>query len=86
MTQMGQAGRYDNLTDRVLGETDADGVILVVLGGNKGSGFTLSCKAEVTERLHDALPSMLRQIADTIESGAQPTGVRVTQRGGSSSS
>jgi hypothetical protein len=79
-------GRYDALADGVLRETDADAVILVVLGGNKGSGFTLSCKGEVVDQAHARLPALLREIADSIEHQAQPTDFRVTKRGESPAS
>jgi hypothetical protein len=78
-------GRYDTVVDGVLQQTAAEAVILVVLGGNKGSGFTLSCKAQVVEKVHARLPMMLREIADSIERGAQPDVTRVTMPGESPS-
>ena len=43
--------------------TKANGVIVIVIGGNKGEGFACQATLEVTH----ALPSMLRHIADQIE-------------------
>jgi hypothetical protein len=55
-------GKYDEVTTKVRAETEADGVILVVLGGNKGNGFSVQASAEV---LLD-LPGMPHSIADQV--------------------
>lgn len=58
------AGRYDPECLAILDKTQAVGVILVVIQGNKGSGFSLNClDADVIMKL----PQTLRMMADEIE-------------------
>jgi hypothetical protein len=56
-------GVYDEHASRVRAETDATAVILIVIGGERGSGFTMQAPPAMTE----ALPSILRSMADSIE-------------------
>ena len=56
-------GKYDDETTAVMKATHAAGVILIVIGGDKGQGFSVQATPEVTR----ALPAMLRLIADQIE-------------------
>jgi len=56
-------GRYDDEATKVMEATKANGVIVIVIGGNKGEGFACQATLEVTQ----ALPKMLRHIADQIE-------------------
>lgn len=56
-------GRYDDEATTVMKATEASGVILIVIGGNKGEGFACQATLEVTL----SLPKMLRSIADQIE-------------------
>jgi hypothetical protein len=63
-------GKYDHLCTYVREQAHADAVLLIVLGGNLGNGF--SCQS-ATEDLQKVLPSLLRQIAVQIEAGI-PTG------------
>lgn len=56
-------GKYDDLTTEVRERTKAEGVILIVLKGDRGSGF--SCQANVLVTMN--LPEMLRSMADEIE-------------------
>lgn len=56
-------GKYDAETTRVMVAEHADAVILIVIGGSKGGGF--SCQA--TPELTLALPKILRSMADDIE-------------------
>ena len=60
-------GKYDDLCTKVREEVGADGVILLVVNGKEGSGF--SCQANLPLTL--ALPKMLRSIADEIEDGGK---------------
>jgi hypothetical protein len=62
-------GKYDHLCTYVREHAHADGVLLIVLGGNLGQGF--SCQAN--EDLSKVLPVLLRQIANQIEADI-PTG------------
>jgi hypothetical protein len=56
------AGKYDAVTTKVREETQAEGIILVIFGGNKGDGFSVQATSDI---LLD-LPKMLRSIADQI--------------------
>jgi hypothetical protein len=57
-------GKYDDVCTRVREELGAQGVIVAVLGGPFGNGFSLQAtSAEIT----DALPGILRNMAGQIE-------------------
>jgi hypothetical protein len=56
-------GKYDDETTRVRQATQAEAVVLIVIGGNKGEGFAVQAPLRVTL----ALPEMLRDIADKME-------------------
>ena len=63
-------GKYDDLCTYVreqvgIGEDRGGGVMVIVLGGNRGNGF--SCQADLNTTV--ALPQLLRKIADEIERG-----------------
>lgn len=76
---MGHPGRYDDKALQLLAETSADAVVLFVLGGDKGSGFSCTVTPHAAAKLHRVLPAMLRDIATVIEN-EPPNGVRVTTR------
>lgn len=54
-------GKYDDLATYVRTEANADGVVVIVLGGDKGHGFS------VQGRIARDLPALLRFVADEIE-------------------
>lgn len=56
-------GKYDDYATTVRLGARAQGVILLVLGGDKGSGFSVQADGPTTLQL----PSLLRNIADQIE-------------------
>ena len=56
-------GKYDELATLVRVVADADGVVLIVLGGCEGSGFSVQGPPEVLGEL----PALLRLVADGIE-------------------
>ena len=56
-------GKYDDLATWVREQAEARGVIVLVIGGKLGSGFSAQATAAVTARL----PALLRQLADDIE-------------------
>jgi hypothetical protein len=62
-------GKYDDLTTYVREKTDARAVIVLVLDGNKGSGFSI----QVTGGEILTLPILLRHMADEIERRTTPT-------------
>jgi len=66
-------GKYDDLCTLVreqvgLGEDPGGGVIVIVVGGNKGSGF--SCQADLRTTL--GLPDLLEEIARQIRESGKP--------------
>jgi hypothetical protein len=58
-------GKYDDETTLIREKLGAEGVILVVFKGKKGSG--LSCQADLDVTLR--LPAILREVAEKIEKG-----------------
>lgn len=56
-------GKYDQECSYVRAATQAEGVIVIVIDGTKGAGF--SCQA--TPEILDELPKLLRTIAQEIE-------------------
>ena len=56
-------GKYDDECTAAQKATNAAGVILIVVGGDKGHSFSIQATLEVTR----ALPDMLRDIANQIE-------------------
>jgi hypothetical protein len=55
-------GKYDDLCTEVREKAQAHGVAIIVLGGNKGHGFSVQCPPE----LLSALPGMLETMAAEI--------------------
>jgi len=60
------AGKYDDETTAAMRATAADVVILIVLGGNRGSGFSVQATTE-TAPPPLALALILRGVASAIE-------------------
>jgi len=56
-------GKYDDLATEVRMKTGADGVVLLVVDGWKGSGMSAQLSLELTL----TLPTILRNIAQQIE-------------------
>lgn len=56
-------GKYDAQCTRTLHEVDAECVILIVIHGRLGSGFSVSC---TTPHLLPTVPDALRQCADAV--------------------
>jgi hypothetical protein len=68
-------GRYDHLATRARCDADADCVVLVVLRGKHGTGFTLQERQRTGRLVYTpALPALLRDLADQIERGVPPDG------------
>ena len=59
-------GVYDDEATQVRESTSAKGVVLIVVGGDRGSGF--SCQAQEDVILD--LPAVLRSLADQVEADA----------------
>lgn len=77
-TVTGHAGRYDLISQRVLGETGAKGVVMFVYEGSQGHGMSVSLRPSSALAVQSMLPAILRYMADAIEQGAPPDGVRFT--------
>ena len=58
-------GRYDNHCTVVRDLTNADGVVVIVLGGNRGSGFSAQLSPELQAKLSDILEDLAKQIRDS---------------------
>ncbi len=60
-------GRYDDLCTVARESAQAEGAILIILAGEKGSGFSVQGPKEVTEKL----PHMLRDVAKVLETSVR---------------
>jgi hypothetical protein len=56
-------GKYDDLCTQARDAAKAQGAILLILGGEHGSGFSAQLPAQTTLRI----PEFLRDVADGIE-------------------
>lgn len=55
-------GKYDDLCTKVREDTAADAVVLIVLGGNLGSGFSVQALGEPLSELPILLEHLAKQI------------------------
>lgn len=55
-------GKYDDLATEVREKARAEGVIVIVFGGNHGNGFSCQADLETTLKLPDILENIARQI------------------------
>ena len=62
-------GKYDLECSAVRMRTLATGVIVIVIGGDRGSGFSMQAPPEMTAKL----PGVLRHMADEIEADLKPS-------------
>lgn len=56
-------GKYDDLATYARKRANAKAVVMIVVGGDKGSGFSVQTEAGLVL----SLPVLLREIADNIE-------------------
>jgi pyrroline-5-carboxylate reductase len=56
-------GKYDDICEKIREETNAQGIVVAIIEGNKGTGF--SCKVE--KNLLRFMPSFLKQMAEGME-------------------
>lgn len=66
-------GKYDALTTHVREQSQADGVIVVVLNGARGSGFSVQAPLELQLILSDLLESLAKQIRADLEGQGEPS-------------
>lgn len=64
-------GRYDGTCSAVILATDADAVILIVLNGTNGSGFSVSCRQDLALTMREEIPRLLHKVADKLEATRQ---------------
>jgi hypothetical protein len=64
-------GKYDAETTVVRERIGATAVVLIVVDGKAGSGFSVQAPAYVVERLPTALRVMADEIERTLKSGQQ---------------
>jgi hypothetical protein len=55
-------GKYDDLCTHVREQAHADGVVLIIANGARGSGFSVQAPIDV----HAALPAVLESLAESI--------------------
>lgn len=60
-------GKFDSECELILVANRADAVCVIVLGGARGSGFSMSLDALTAHRSLLGIPSVLRQVADQME-------------------
>jgi predicted TIM-barrel fold metal-dependent hydrolase len=65
-------GKYEDLATYVREKAQAAGVIVLVIDGHKGNGFTV----QALEHVMLALPALLRHMADQIESSEPANDLR----------
>ena len=63
-------GKYDELCTRVRMEALARGAALIIIGGEKGDGFSVQGPLAITV----LLPELLRRMADQIEADLKGEG------------
>lgn len=64
-------GKYDELCTLVRSAACARGVVLIILGGDKGHGFCVQAPLELQVKL----PALLRELADGIEADIKAGGL-----------
>jgi hypothetical protein len=81
-TQVGNAGKYDQISERLSLDLKADVVLLLVLNGRHGTGLSVSAnpaKPGALEKAHGGgLAAMLRYAADALDAGEPANGARIT--------
>jgi hypothetical protein len=72
-------GKYDVEATMVMRRTQAAGVLLIILEGDKGNGFSLaSFDVQATLDITLTLPKLLREMADQIDSDIKEQGLGKT--------
>lgn len=80
-TILGHEGRYDADAQRILREQEAKAVLVVVIEGKKGFGMSMACLPEARDLGFGAkFAALLRRVAESIDGGATPDGLRLTKR------
>jgi hypothetical protein len=73
-------GKYDEEATWVQAKTQAHGVLLIILSGDKGNGFSIaSFDIQATLDITLALPKLLREMADQVDADIKESGFDQTQ-------
>lgn len=76
---IGNKSKYHKYAIRVMEQTGAESIVLIVFGGSNGNGMAHSAKIGSRFGNPAGLVAMLRAMADDIEKGiSQPSGATVT--------
>lgn len=59
-----KVGNYDDEAEHLLHKLNAQGVLVIVMGGQKGHGFSITTKKQ---KILAEVPHMLRTVAEDIE-------------------
>ncbi len=62
-------GKYDDLCTKVRLGADADAAVVIVINGEKGSGFSVQGQLETTTKLPDLLELMAKEIRQALAKG-----------------
>lgn len=62
-------GKYDDLCTLVREKANAEGAIVIILGGDRGSGFSCQTSMTVLLQLCDVLDDMVKQIRQQQQHG-----------------
>jgi hypothetical protein len=74
-------GKYDSICTKVREETKAAFALVIVLGGDKGEGFSLQMDAaRVDPKFMLKVPTFLRNVADGVEKQLKEGGVKVESK------
>jgi len=62
-------GKYDEACRALQAATEAEVIVILVVNGNVGSGFSVGVDADLADPRHTIaqLPTMLRQLAASLE-------------------
>jgi hypothetical protein len=66
-------GKYDDLCSEVRERASADGAIVIVLNGDRGSGFSCQANLQAMAALPDILERMARQLRQDMPGGVEPS-------------
>lgn len=64
------AGKYDDLASEVREKAEARGVLVAVIHGTKGSGFSVQCDRKALQILPNILEDIAQQIRADLRAGS----------------
>jgi hypothetical protein len=72
MTAFAGPGKYDDLATLVRKRSNASAVLVIVIGGNKGEGFSFQGDWMALQAVPDLLDVVARSIRDSEDRDAKP--------------